>query len=237
VLPVTVAVVIPTFNRPDLLAACLSALEEHTPEHVRVVVDNGFVGSPIFRTGPKAWCTAGRNLGFAAGCNRGAEMATGADVYVFLNDDTVPQPRWLDPLVAAIDAGALIAGPHLVYPDGRTQHAGVTVAVEAGTLVARNRTVPHPSGPVAAVTGACLAVAGPWFRRHSGFDEGFWNGYEDVDLCLRAGDRVAYVAESMLVHHESQSGPERWAGVAENVRRLQGKWGDQWPTTTRTPES
>lgn len=221
-----VAIVIPTFNRPDLLTECQAALDDPavTGPHLRVVVDNGFVGPAMIRpNGDRVWVTEGRNLGFAAGCNLGASHAPDADVYVFLNDDTVPQPAWLPPLVAAVEAGAQVAGPHLVYPDGRTQHAGVTVEDEAGTLVARNRTVPHPSGEVAAVTGACLAADGPWFRRVGAFDEGYWNGYEDVDLCLRA-DRVRFVAESVLVHHESQSGPERWTRVAENVRRLQEKW-------------
>lgn len=219
-----VAVVIPTFNRPDLLAKCREALAANTQGHRLVVVDNGFVGPAMIRpNGGDVWVTEGRNLGFAAGCNLGARQVPDADVYVFLNDDTEPQPGWLPPLVAAADP---IAGCHLVYPDGSTQHAGITVGVEDGTLVARNRTTPHPSGLVDAVTGACMAVNGPWFRRMSGFDEGFWNGYEDVDLCLRAGG-ASYVAGSVVVHHESQSGPQRWTRVNENVRRLNEKWGDR----------
>ena len=229
-----VAVVIPTLNRPDLLAACEQHLAEYGGYQQLVVVDNGYVGNPLIRPGDRTWVTEGRNLGFAAGCNRGTLEAPEADVYVFLNDDCQPLPGWLPPIVERVEEGHRVVGAHLVYPDGRTQHAGVTVCLEAGTLVARNRTTPHPSGPVDAVTGACLAVDAAWFRRTGGFDEGFWNGYEDVDLCLRARD-VWYEARSTLVHHESQSGPQRWARVSENVERLQRKWGDRWPTTNRTP--
>lgn len=218
-----VAVVIPTFNRPDLLAKCCEALKANTPAHTRLIVDNGFIGPPTTRTpgtSGHVWTAEGRNLGFAAGCNHGAALAPDADVFVFLNDDTEVQPGWLEPLVAA---AAPISGSHLVYPDGRTQHAGVTVNVEAGTLVARNITHPQPSGPVDAVTGACLAVDAEWFRANGGFDEGYWNGYEDVDLCLRAGG-ATFVAESVVVHHESQSGPQRWTRVRENVTRLNERW-------------
>jgi GT2 family glycosyltransferase len=91
-----------------------------------------------------------------------------------------------------------------------------------------NRQGDHPhSEQVDAVTGACLAIRRTDFEMLGGFDECYWNGYEDVDLCLTArayGGTVVYEPASVVIHHESQSGPERWTGVAANVARLRDKW-------------
>lgn len=165
--------------------------------------------------------------GFAVTCNRGA-ASTDADVLVFLNDDTVCMDGWLEALEAALGAsvGDVIAGSHLFYTDGGTQHSGVFLR-RCGVLEAYNRTVPAPSGEVPAVTGACLAVGRSLWDRLGGFDEGFRNGYEDVDLCLRArslGASVRFVAESRVVHLESRS-PGRFDHVSHNVALLNERWG------------
>ena len=41
------------------------------------------------------------NLGFVQSCNRGAREASG-EVVVFLNNDTLPEPGWLSPLLASL---------------------------------------------------------------------------------------------------------------------------------------
>lgn len=167
--------------------------------------------------------------GFAATCNKGAKRAIDADILIFLNDDTIPQPGWLDPLLrASLRDG--IAGNRLVYPDGRIQHTGVFLRRDPdGTLTAYNRHTEARSGPVPAVTGACLAIRRDIFDDLAGFDEGFVNGYEDVDLCLRArqaGHEISYVAESTVIHLESQSDPQlRFGHARENIALLQQRWG------------
>ena len=72
-----------------------------------------------------------------------------------------------------------------------------------------------------------MAVRRATFDELGGFDTAYWNGNEDVDLCLRIGARgglVVYRPESVVIHHESQSGPERWARVGDNVRLLTERW-------------
>lgn len=154
---------------------------------------------------------------------------THGDPIIFLNDDTEPQAGWLGMLDAFDNPEVGIVGCRLVYADGLIQHAGVYLACEGGTLTAYNVHDDLPSREVEAVTGACLAIRRDLFDELDGFDEGYRNGYEDVDLCLRAraaGWKVWYVAEATVVHHESQSGPRRWESVRENVERLQVKHGD-----------
>jgi GT2 family glycosyltransferase len=153
----------------------------------------------------------------------------GGDPIVFLNDDTEPEPGWLEALcVPFADPAIGITGARLTYPDGRIQHAGVYLDRPGGVLTAHNVLTDEPSREVDAVTGACMAVRRATWEQLGGFDTGFVNGYEDVDLCLRAqaaGWRVWYTADSRVVHHESQSGPARWAHVNQNVTRLQERHG------------
>ncbi len=202
----TAEIIIPTIRaNPDLLAGCVEGTFETTGQ-MPVVVEGGT---------------------FAENCNLGAD-GTDADVVVFLNDDTIPLIGWLEPLIEAFDDPTVgIAGSKLVYPDGSLQHAGVGFRHVGGLLEAFNITdVDPPSRYVEAVTGACLAIRSDLFADLDGFDAGFVNGYEDVDLCLRAregGWHCWYARESVVVHLESRSGPARWTHVRENVMRLQEK--------------
>ena len=145
---------------------------------------------------------------------------------VFLNDDTIPQPGWLDAIEAAVTDDRIVGGL-MVYPDGNIQHSGVFFRRRNGTLEAYNRQTTAPSGEVPAVTGACLAITRKRWDDLGGFDGGYLNGYEDVDICLRhreAGGHVWYAAECVVVHLESQS-PGRFTHAQQNVARLQARWG------------
>lgn len=168
--------------------------------------------------------------GFAATCNRAAKEST-SDVLIFLNDDTICLDGWADPLRDALygTESDAIAGARLLYPDGRIQHSGVFLRRDpSGNLEGYNRKTESGSGEVPAVTGACLALRRKTFEDLGGFDEGYRNGYEDLDLCLRhreADGTVVYVAESTVIHLESKS-PGRFDHAAENIALLQERWGD-----------
>jgi hypothetical protein len=88
----------------------------------------------------------------------------------------------------------------------------------------------HPavsrSRRVQAVTGAALALPRELFQRLGGFDEGYTNGLEDVDLCLRAqgqGEPVLCQPQSTLIHFTSQT-PGRFAAEAANALRFAARW-------------
>lgn len=200
-----VSIVIPTIHANDqLLDECLTAITDTAPDVEIIVAEGGT---------------------FAENCNEGAQRAQG-EILLFLNDDTIPQLHWLDRMVDKI-THAPIVGARLLYPDGHIQHTGVFFETDPGGLVAYNRTWDAPSGEVPAVTGAAMLVAPNVWPILDGFDTQFKNGYEDVDFCLRAREQgwpIWYSAESTIIHHESASGPERWAYIHDNVRLLQERW-------------
>ena len=186
-----------------------------------------------------------RNLDFAGGCNAGAARARG-DVLVFLNNDTEVVPGALEALVAQVaEPGVAIAGPRLLFADGTIQHAGVGFLRNALGVMPQH-VFHHQDGSLPAargtyeldcVTGACLAIRRDVFEQLGGFDEGYRNGLEDVDLCLRArmaGHHVVYRGDIAFVHAEGASRgagsdlwatPERLAAMRSNDLRFLGAWG------------
>lgn len=209
----TTAVIIPTLDpESEMCVAAVNAVTESAPD-VFVIVEHDR-----------------ERAGFAQTCNAGAARTT-ADVLVFLNDDTVVLPGWLEALDTARNGApsGVIAGSRLLYPDGQIQHTGVFLRRDSlGRLEAYNRRTDRPSAEVPAVTGACLAIDRESWDRLAGFDEAFVNGYEDVDLCLRhreAGGTVRYCAESSVIHFESRS-PGRFDHAPDNIALLQERWGD-----------
>jgi O-antigen biosynthesis protein len=222
----TISVVIPHYGRHELIQGCLAALWKHTALEVEVVVVDNGTGHDI---DADIVIRNQENLGFAKASNQGA-AAAGGDMLVFLNNDCEVRDGWLEPLVARIDAGAGIVGSLLLYPDGQVQHAGVRLyRNDRGELTAENRRQHYAAISVEAVTGACMAIRRDVFFDLGGFDEGFRNGYEDISLCLtarQAGLSVIYEPASVVTHHESASGPERWAHVRANIARLQELWSE-----------
>ncbi len=240
----TCAVVIPTYQGALLTRACLKALLEHPPARcgmLVVVVDDassdgtrellereyGDAVTAVVRE---------RNRGFAVSCNDGARAAGDCEYLVFLNNDTIPTAGWLDALVdlAVKTPSAAAVGAKLLFPNGTIQHAGVAISQDGwprhlyagfpGEHPAVNR-----SRAVVAATGACLLVRREDFEELEGFDSAFHNGYEDVDLCLRLGERgreVWYCHSSVVYHLESVT---RWpTGEALGIRSNEQLYAERW---------
>jgi GT2 family glycosyltransferase len=238
------SIVIPVFNREDLTRQCLATLPptlDGAGSGETIVVDNGSAPATAAVLADFPWVRVirnDRNLGFAAACNQGARAARGR-IVVHLNNDTVAAPGWLARLLTVCaEPGVGIVGAKLFFPNGTLQHVGVvSFPVRLGpeglipyhflwgarpdSLGARDR------ADFDAVTGACLATPRDLFLELGGFDEIFWNGYEDVDYCYRVrerGRRVVFEPAAQLTHFESQSGVQRKRRLAHNMRELSARW-------------
>jgi GT2 family glycosyltransferase len=250
-----VDVVVPSYRDAERVAALAASIRATVPRGLaRVIVADDASGPEhlaALRAIEGIEVVAGeRNEGFAANVNRGLRATDPARDVVVLNSDVEARPGWLACLqyAASQEDDVGIVGARLLYPDGRIQFAGT----------ARNRGAPQwfdhryrfkpadwgpavLSGPVLAVTGACMYVRRELIERIGLLDERYPMAYEDVDWCLRAwqaGLRVVYYPAACLVHHESVT---RGREVGERERASQAAFWERWveffdAREVRTPE-
>jgi len=238
-----VSIIIPVFNKVELTRQCLISLAEVTDNinYEVIVVDNASTDGTqsLLATlgGDLQIIRNTENLGFAKGCNQGARAARGRYL-VFLNNDTIPKKDWLNSLVDEVAAhpDVAVVGSKLLYSDGTIQHAGVAFSrtflgpYHIYQKVSGDAPMVNRRRELQAVTAACMLVRREAFESVGEFDEGFQNGFEDVDLCLKIreqGGRIVYQPNSVLFHLESQS-PGRKTHDRENFNRLFRRWGNRW---------
>ena len=249
--PVTASIIIPVYNQWEYTQNCLKAL--HAVSDVQgdfevIVVDNASTDNTqtLLTEAAKKYPNLRfmrnkKNLGFAKACNQGAEQSRGYYV-VFLNNDTLPQPGWLDAMIqtAEKDPSVGMVGSRLLYPDRTIQHAGVFfnengIPYHAFRGAAGDYAAVLVTRETPGVTGACLLMPNQLFQQIGGFSEDYHMYVEDVDLCLRtwdAGFKVVYCAESVLTHFESASITDvkrRDAQVRKAWQHLHECWRNKWP--------
>ncbi len=239
------SIIIPVFNKADLTKRCLETLPasiEGAGAGEVIVIDNASTDHTASVLAEFPWIRLIRNeknLGFSGANNQAARVAKG-EFLVLLNNDTEPWKGWLSAMLAhARQPNVGAVGARLLYPDKSCQHGGVVIGAMAFGLLEgmpyhHNYLVPFGDQDVTrsqdmqVVTGACLVTPRALYERLGGLDEGYWNGYEDVDYCLkvrREGMRVVYAGDAVLYHFESQSGIQRFRRTAWNTELLQRRWG------------
>lgn len=240
------SIVIPVYNQVEHTVCCLRALAEHPPSVAVevIVVDDGSSDDTALllpQVADLRYHRRAANGGFIAACNDGAALARG-HMLVFLNNDTVPQPGWLDALLETFSqhANVGLVGAKLVYPDGLLQEAGGWVFSD-GSAANRGRfeSPDHPrfnhAMDVDYCSGAAILLPKPLFDGLGGFDDQFRPAYyEDTDLAFKvrgAGKRVMYQPRAVVVHKEGttagtdvRSGPKAYQ--ARNQLTFAGKWRD-----------
>jgi GT2 family glycosyltransferase len=215
---VELSVVLVNHNGADCLPATLAALAANTrAEHEVVLVDSASSDGSWRDLHGVRVLRHEENIGFAAGCNRGAEAASGRLV-AFVNFDGCVEPGWDEPLRALLeDPGVAVATGLLVTPDGATlEAAGLAIAPNTATYgvcggVPRDR-APVAPVDVAAASGALMMVRRDEFLALGGFLEPLWMYGEEADYCLRASDRGRVVLHpASAIRHEvgHASGPHQ----------------------------
>ena len=222
----TVSIVIPCHEQIAHTRACIHALEETIPTWFRgeiLIVDDASSPSTVVDLQQLADANPHVSVlrnevhsGFVASVNRAVNEAS-SEFVVLLNNDTIPLPGWLPPLLAPFrtrdDIGAV--GGRLVYPDGRLQEAGGLVFRD-GSAAKFGYGDPDPDFPLFTVprevdycSGCLLAFRRDFFLESGGFDPAYGFGfYEDTDFCFRVralGRVVLYEPESVVIHVEGAS--------------------------------
>ncbi len=241
----SVAILISSRNRADLLRRCTSSLaattynsyrvaiiDDHSDDAETVAFLEAFDGLVLTRPGPR------ERFNYAA-LNNYAAAAVDAEYVLFLNDDTeVRNPRWLTQMLGfARLPGVGAVGARLLFPDGSIQHAGILHGFEQGRpgVACRGLDGSDPGylgaamscRNYSAVTAACLLTPRKLFLEVGGFDEeAFPVSFNDVDYGYRLvarGYRCVVAPEAELTHAEGASrglgsSPEETARLRERYR-------------------
>jgi N-acetylglucosaminyl-diphospho-decaprenol L-rhamnosyltransferase len=217
------SVVLVNHNGSDCLPSTLRALAANTSAEAAecIIVDSGSTDGSWQGVG-RLWDKARalhfeENIGFCAGCNRGAEAARGR-LLAFVNFDGEVEPDWDGPLrellndpMVAIATGVLLTG------DGaRVEAAGLEIAPNTATygLEEGKPRTGLPEGPVevSAATGALMMVRRSDFLALGGFYEPIFMYGEETDYCLRVDGRIVLHPGSAIRHeHGHAAGPPRSA--------------------------
>jgi GT2 family glycosyltransferase len=238
------SLVVPVYNQAAHTLACLRALAAHPPRAACeiIVVDDGSSDQTaqwMAQIAGLRYHRRASNGGFIAACNDGAALARG-EFLVFLNNDTVPQPGWLDALLDTFRAQpeAGLVGAQLLYPDGRLQEAGGVVFAD-GSAWNYGR-FESPEDPRFAslreadyCSGAAIAIRRALFAQLGGFDTRYAPAYyEDTDLAFAvraAGQRVLYQPAARVVHLEGvTSGTDTGSGIKAYQLRNRGIFARKW---------
>ena len=239
-----VSIVVPTYGKLDYTARCLRAIAASgDAASFEVIVLEDASGDPAMaalRNVPGLrYHENPENLGFLKSCNQSLALARGRHICL-LNNDTEPQPGWLDALLATFQAHPRtgLVGAKLVYPDGRLQEAGGIVWSDAtawnyGRLQDPNAPQFCYAKEVDYVSGAAIVLPADVWRQLGGFDEHFLPAYcEDTDLAFRvraAGMEVRLQPEAVVVHHEGIShGTDTGSGVKAWQPVNQARFAERW---------
>lgn len=253
-----VSIIVPTRDRARLLRNCIDGVLNHTAYRniELLIVDNDSRQARTHRL-LRTLCADPRvrvlhyagPFNWSAMNNLAAAQARG-EVLLLLNNDVevilqAGRSGWLHEMVGQAlrpEVGAV--GARLLFPDGRLQHAGITLGAGAGAAhpmrhadiadIAAPLGLDHVRG-VAAATGACLAIRRSVFHEVGGIEaEQLGHTHNDIDLCLRLRDRgyrVIVTPHASLIHHEAATrGPDATAAKLRRVAAERAYLVRQWGT-------
>lgn len=237
-----VSIIVPVYGRSADTWRCLAAIMTASGDAVSyevIVIDDcpdRPVSDRVARIPGLRLMRNVDNLGFLQSCNRAAEQASGQYV-LFLNNDTMVHPGWLEPLVriAVADARVGMVGAKLINIDGTVQEAG-------GIMLRNGWGMPFGKGDDAAkpeynfvrevdvVIGACMLIRLSAWNAIGGFDDNYAPAYyEEFDFAFTLRDRgwrVMYQPTSVVTHFDSASygAVERDRQSMINHARFCRKW-------------
>jgi GT2 family glycosyltransferase len=215
---VPIDVVIPTYNRADLLLDCLEHLERQVEPHTAIVVDNGSSDRTVAlvreRFANVRLVELPENLGFGPAINRALASAEG-EILVLINNDVNVQPGFLSALAEPLRRDprvGSVAGV-LLQPGGATiDAAGVVIDGGLGGYAymggAPVEALGSPAAGLMAPCGGAAAYRREAFDAVGAFDPEIFAYCEDVDLGLRllaAGWACALAPDARAIHLGSQT--------------------------------
>ncbi|WP_182913790.1 glycosyltransferase [Sphingobium terrigena] len=239
------SIIIPVYNNViDTLLCICSVLEDRASASYEIIVadDGSSDATPqLIATlgGVVRYLRQPRNYGFVGNCNEAAKQARGRHV-IFLNNDTLVMPYWLDTLLDTFEMHERVglAGSKLISWDGTLQEAGGIYwndgsAWNFGRGANARAAEFNYLKDVDYISGAAIAVPTDVWRTMGGFDEIYAPAYcEDADIAFRlreAGYRTVLNPASEVLHHEGRShGRDLNSGIKAYQIKNQETFLERW---------
>lgn len=228
-MPPLVSIIIPHWNGADVIDECLKSIQKSTyGDYEMIVVDNNSSDDSVNYirsnfTNVKVLENS-KNEGYAGGCNRGAEIAKG-QYLLFLNNDTIQDKNWIEPLVTLLEKDNKIAAvqPKILnyYNKNLFDYAGGAggkidifgFPFARGRIFNEQEIDEKQYDSIEEVfwsSGTAFLVRKTAFEDVGKFDEMFFAHMEEIDLCWRfhlAGYTVYAEPKSVIYHKNAVSLP------------------------------
>ena len=221
---VRVSIIIPHWNGIDILSECLTSLfkTNHNSYEV-IVVDNASTDgsqSWIKSTFPQIKLIENdKNYGYAGGCNIGALEAKG-NYLVFLNNDTIQDPGWIQNLENILKKDNRVAAVQPKVLNYFNRNVFDYAGGSGGYMdwfcfpYARGRIFSKQERDIGQYndskqcfwsSGTAFMIRKDLFFQAGQFDEHFFSHMEEIDLCwrLQAMGFQVWVEPDAVVYHKN----------------------------------
>ena len=225
----TISIIIPHWNGIETLSECLDSIKLSTFRSFEIIVSDN-----ASTDGSQDWLKEYHpdilllehddNYGYSGGCNRGALVARGSFL-LFLNNDTIHDPSWLEPLLDRLESDSSIAAlqPKILnyyerdlfdYAGGSGGHMDLFCYPFArGRLfMEQEKDVGQYDSAESCfwASGTAIMIRRKLFEKAGSFDEIFFSHMEEIDLCWRLqamGHKVWVEPQSVVYHKNAVSLP------------------------------
>jgi GT2 family glycosyltransferase len=223
----TVAAIIPHWNRRDLLDPLFASLHAQTrPFDEIILIDNGSTDDSveIAQAHHATVIPLPANLGFAAAVNRGIASTT-ADWIAILNNDVTLAPDWLELLMNKTDGVGFATGKILNAAD-HSLIDGTFDEIARGACACRcgqgkpDAPIWNQPRPIRIAPMTAAIFRRSLFDQLGPLDETFGSYLEDVDFgirCALAGVHGVYIPSAVAYHRGSAT---RGAWNKDTVKQI-----------------
>lgn len=218
-----VGIILLNYCNYNLTIECIESIKQSTYQNYEIiVVDNNspdHSGKNLSQQEGIRFLQMEENLGFAAGNNRGIEVALsdGCEYVMLLNNDTVIDPNMIETLVSRADANTVVV-PKMYYFDveGRKDilwYAGGILKYKSSDGIhiggkQEDSKQYSIEGEVTFATGCCMMIHRAILEKVGLLREEYFMYCEDTDYSIRLNKsnvRILYAPNAKLWHKVSSS--------------------------------
>jgi GT2 family glycosyltransferase len=250
------SLIIITYNNLALTRQCLQSIYAKTrePTFEVIVVDNASQDGTVeflkelAATQPNVQLIFNQtNAGFARANNQGAQAARG-EYLIFLNNDTIVTPGWLNGLIQHLQPPEVgMVGP-VTNSSGNESRIDVSYQDLSGVdefAACYTRTHARETFEISVLAFFCVAMRRTVFEQVGPLDERFGLGtFEDDDYAIRI-KQMGYkiiCAEDVFIHHWGSASfakldqREHFMLFMSNRKKFEEKWQTRWTPHLYRPE-